>query len=239
MSPLFRIDDRARPTPSLARFALGPVSLVVAFGLYSSGQVSQLAAMCIVGAGLLSFQAAQLASDASRAAYDRAAVGYLARKDAKGLGARLEKAFAFRVFGSLGERAAREAAVLALAGDREPAAKAWARAVAGYGVGAVPRVVAMGFASAALDAGWDRDAARAYRALYETDPELPLVRARLALALARLGEETDEVRALLATEEARAGHDEATLRAIRDALSGGARASRGGKSKKPKSAKKA
>lgn len=227
MSPLFRIDDRARPTPSLVRFALGPISLVVAFALYAGGHVSQLAAMCIVGAGLLSFQAAQLASDSSRDAYDRAAVPFLAREDARGLGTRLEKAFAFRVFGSTGERAAREAAVLVLAGDREPAAKAWARAVAGYGSGVVPRSVALGFASAALEAGWDRDAARAYRALYDADPELPLVRARLALSLARLGEDADEARALLAIEEGRAGHDEAALRAVREALSGGARSSRG------------
>lgn len=215
-TPLFRIDDRARPSPSLARFALGPVSLVVAFGLYYGGFVGQLPAMCIVGAGLVAFQWASVLANGSRDAYDRAAIGLLSRGKASELGARLEAALPFRIFGPAAEHAARLGAVQSALGQKEEAARSWAKAVAGYRGGAVPRAVALGFAGAALDAGWSRDASRAYRALFDGDPDLPRVRVRLARSLAALGEDLDEVDALLAAEE-RHGGDAGEIAAARAA----------------------
>lgn len=212
-TPLFRIDDRARPSPSLARFALGPVSLVVAFGLYYGAHVSQFIAMCIAGVGLISFQWASVLANASRDAYDRAAVALWSKGRERELGARLEAAIPFRLFGAASERAARRGAVLSVAGKAEDAAKAWASAVAGYSGGAVPRAVALGFANAAFDAGWDRDASRAYRALYDNDPELPRVRVRLAHTLARLGEDLEEAEALLASAAKNESEDTEAARA--------------------------
>ena len=200
-TPLFQIDDRARPSPSLARFALGPVSLVVSFALYYGAHVSQLAAMCIVGAGLVAFQWASVLANASRDSYDRAAVALLAKGRAEGLRARLHAAIPFRLFGALAERAARRGAALSATDRTLEAANAWADAVGGYPGGAVPRAVAIGFAGAAFEAGWNRDASRAYRALFESDPELPRVRTRLAHALTRLGEDLEEADALLIAAE--------------------------------------
>jgi hypothetical protein len=200
-TPLFRIDDRARPSPSLARFALGPVSLVLAFGLYYGAHVSQFAAMCIVGVGLISFQWAAVLANASRDAYDRSAVGLLARGRGAELAARLEAAVPFRLFGAKAEQQARRGAALAAAGRTLEAANAWADSLAGYPGGVVPRAVALGFAGAAFEAGWNRDASRAYRALVDSDPEVPRVRARLAHSLARLGEDLDEASALLDAAE--------------------------------------
>lgn len=228
-TPLFRLDDRARPAPSLARFALGPSSLVLAFALFYGGHVSQLAAMCIVGAGLISFQWASVIANASRDAYDRAAVGLLAKGKASELGARLETAYAFRVFGPSAERAARRGAVLSAAGKYPEAAKEWARAIAGYASDVVPRAVGLGFASAAFEAGWNRDASRAYRALFDGDPDLPRVRMRLAHALARLGEDLEEADALLTTEEKTRKQDDVELRVARAAWLAA--------SKKPKAAR--
>jgi hypothetical protein len=235
-TPLFRIDDRARPSPSLARFALGPVSLVAAFGLFYGGHISQFAAMCIAGVGLISFQWANVLAGSSRDAYDRAAVALLSKGRAKDLGARLQAALPFRLFGAAAEWSARRGAVLAAEGSPEPAAKAWAEAVAGYRGGAVPRSVALGFASAAFDAGWDRDASRAYRALYQTDPDLPRVRTRLAHALARLGEDLDEAETLLAVEAKSESDDAVAAReALKEARSAGDRPSKKpGKKKKAK-----
>jgi hypothetical protein len=215
-TPLFRIDDRARPSPSLARFALGPVSLVIAFGLYYGQYISQLAAMIVVGAGLIGFRLVELLSNDARDAYDRAAVGLMAKGHERELGARFRAARAFRLFGTKAERSAREAAVLTAEGKKEEAAKAWASAVAGYANGVVPRSIALGFAGAAFDAGWDRDASRAYRALFEGDPELPRVRLRLAHALAKLGEDLEEVETLLAAEEKHGG-DAAEIAEVRAA----------------------
>lgn len=206
-TPLFRIDDRARPAPALARFALGPTSLVIAFGLFYGGYISQFAAMCIVGAGLIAFQWANVLSNGSRAAYDRAAVTLMAKGKESELGARLQSAIPFRLFGSSAEWSARRGAVLTAAGKYEEAAVAWALSVAGYTRGMVPRSVALGFASAAFEAGWNRDSSRAYRSLFEGDPELPRVRLRLAHALARLGEDLDEADGLLDAEEKRKRDD--------------------------------
>lgn len=230
-TPLFRIDDRARPAPALGRFAIGPVSLVLAFGLYYGQVISQLVAMCIVGAGLVGFQWANVLANASRDAYDRAVVALMAKGNEKALRARLEAAIPFRLFGAAGEQAARLGAVLTAEGKAEEAAKAWAKAVAGYAGGAVPRAVALGFASAAFDAGWDRDASRAYRALYDNDPELPRVRVRLAHALARLGEDLDEVETLLAAEAKNESDD---ARAARDALAEARKPSKPSKKKRAK-----
>lgn len=200
-TPLFQIDDRAKPSPSLARFALGPVSLVVAFALYYGGHASQLVTMVIVGVGLIAFQWASVLANASRDAYDRAAVLMQSKGRGGSLRARLDAALPFLLFGTTAEKAARRGAVLSGEGKYELAAKSWAEAVAGYPGGKVPRAVALGFASAAFEAGWNRDAARVYRSLFETDPELPRVRTRLAHALARLGEDLDEAGELLTVEE--------------------------------------
>lgn len=207
-TPLFRIDDRARPTPSLARFALGPISLVIAFALFYGGYAPQLVVMCIVGLGLIAFQWASVLANASRDAYDRAAVTLMSKGEAKALRARLHAATFFRWFAPPAELAARRGAVAASLGESEEAAKQWKNAVTAYPRGVVPRSVAVGFAGAAFAAGWDRDAMRAYRALYEGDPELPKVRVRLAHALAKLGEDQEEAESLLAAAEKGAPDDE-------------------------------
>jgi hypothetical protein len=105
------------------------------------------------------------------------------------------------MFGPKAERAARRGAALGAAGDTLASAHAWADAVSSHAGGVVPRAVALGFAGAAFEAGWNRDASRAYRALYESDPEVPRVRARLAHSLARLGEDLDEAATLLDAAE--------------------------------------
>ncbi len=189
------------------RFAFGPVSLVIAFGLYYGAHASQLVVMCIVGVGLISFQWANVLANASRDAYDRAALVLVANGRGDQLGARLDAAVPFRLFGAAAERAARRGAALSALGRYEDAAKAWAEAVAGYSGGVVPPLVAVGFAGAAFEAGWDRDASRAYRALLENNPELPRVRTRLAHALARLGEDLDEADELLTAAERSARED--------------------------------
>jgi tetratricopeptide (TPR) repeat protein len=202
VTPLFRLDDRAKPSPSLARHAIPPVTVVLAWSLYATRHASPFVAMCIVAVGLLVFTGAEVLAGTSRDTYDRAALALQARGRSKELAARLERAFAFRLFGAPGEKASRWGAALAASGQREEAARAWGRALAGYPNAVVPRAIALGFAHAAYEAGWNRDAARAYRALMESDAGLPRVRARLAHTLARLGEDLEEADTLLTTAEA-------------------------------------
>jgi hypothetical protein len=227
-TPLFTLDDRARPSPSLARFALGPVSLVIASVLLYGNLAPRFVAMCIVGAGLIAFQWASVLANGARDAYDRAAVAALAKGKGNELLAKLDGALAFRLFGPRAEWNARRGAALAAAGKTKEAADAWADALAGYPAARIPRSIALGFAAAAFEAGWSRDASRAYRTLFESDPELPRVRTRLAHALARLGEDLEESDALLAVEEKKAKVDvETTV----------ARAAWLAASKKPKAAR--
>lgn len=183
------------------RHALLPATVVVAWALYYTRHAPPFVAMCIVGVGMIVFGWANVIANGSRDAYDRASLALQARGRGKELAPRLERAVPFRLFGAPAEKASRWGAALAAAGRSEDAARAWARSIAGYPNAVVPKAIALGFAHAAYEAGWNRDAARAYRALMERDASLPRVRARLAHSLARLGEDLEEADALLRAAE--------------------------------------
>ncbi len=198
--PFIRIDDAAPSTPSLRRQAILPITLVVAFGLHALAGVPWPFPICAMAAGLVLFTWAPILAKDGREAYDRAALGLLAKGRGAELVGRFAAARAFRAFGAPGYVAARRGAALAGALRWREAADAWGEAIRAYPQG-MPRAVALGFSHASFEAGRYRDAMAGYRVLLDRDAGLPRVKVRLAHALARLGEDLDEADALLTAAE--------------------------------------
>jgi tetratricopeptide (TPR) repeat protein len=132
----------------------------------------------------------------SMASFDRDAIGLLAKRDAKGLRGRYDRALGMRLFSPPGLRAERKAMVLAESGDTRGARDAYREAHDEHS-GRPPLRVLLGYAHASFALRDDSRAIELYRALLLGGSPLPGVERNLAHALVRSGEELDEALTIL------------------------------------------
>ncbi len=183
-------------TLGATRELLLPTTLLGCFALYYLlAQPFWVVLACAVPMlGLYAF--APVLAVRSMASFDRDAIDLLAKRDAKALRRRYDRALGMRLFSPPGLRAERKAMVLAECGDTLGARDAYREAHEEHS-GRPPLRVLLGYAHASFALRDDPRAIELYRMLLSNGGPLPGVERNLAHALVRSGEDLEEALEIL------------------------------------------
>jgi hypothetical protein len=217
-------EDRHRLTLGATRELILPATLIGCFALYYFAELPFWAVLTCAAPMMVVYALAPLWAARSMAAFDRATVSLLAKRDPSRLRARYSRALGMRLFGAPGLVAERKAMMLLECGSPRAALAAYRDALDELGKAAPDRVV-LGAAHASFAAGDDAGAVVLYRRVLGSVGALPGVERKLAHALIRRGEDLEEALSLLERtgsqlSDAEAKQEQLLMRALANAKLG-------------------
>jgi len=178
------------PAPALLRYALLPLSIVVAMVFYYGARLPFAAAAGAALPLLLLHAFSASWARTSVARFDRDVVPLLMRRDPVRLNTRFNGAIGMRLFAPPAIVAERRGLVEAQRGRHRAAREAYREALDGYGAGA-PLAVLVGLAHACFELALTDEAIDAYEKVLARTKTLPLVHRNLAQAYLTRGTRDD------------------------------------------------